>query len=392
MEEFSYLIIGGGMTADAAARGIRELDASGRIGIISEETFPPYNRPPLSKGLWIGKPEDEIWRKTEQENVILLQGKKIISLDPEAHQVIDDLGEKYRYEKLLLATGGFPRRFDCPDEGVIYFRTLNDYYTLRNFYERGDEFIIIGSGYIGTEIAASLAMNGKKVTLVFQEPTIGFKKLPKNFSTFLNSYFSDKGVKLICNQTISKVKKEGEKFLVQTSGGDRLYAEGVVAGIGIMPSTELAKSSGLKVENGIIVDRQLRTSHTDIFSAGDVANFYNPLLEKRLRVEHEDNANKMGRAAGRNMAGAGEEYLYLPYFYSDLFDLGYEAIGEISHEMEIIEDWHELYRKGVIYYLRDGQVRGAMLWGIWNQVDRIREMIASKERFTSDALVGLISY
>ncbi len=390
MEQYSYLIIGGGMTADAAVRGIRELDASGRIGIIGEEKHPPYDRPPLTKGLWIGKQVDEIWRKTEQENVSFHLGKKAVSLDPSAHQVTDDAGKTYSYKKLLLATGGRPCRLECPDEGVLYFRTLDDYYKLRALYDKGEEFIVIGCGYIGTEIAASLAMNGKKVRMIFREPTVGSGKLPQNFSNFLNTYYIEKGVQLACEQSVTSVTKEGNKFIVKTNGGDTFYADGVVAGLGITPVTELAKSAGLNIENGVVVDRTLQTTQPDIFSAGDVANFYSPHLEKRLRIEHEDAANTMGRAAGRNMAGANEEYLYLPYFYSDLFELGYEAIGELNSEMEIVEDWHELYHKGVIYYLRDGCVRGAILWGIWNQIDRIREMIASKEPITADALVGKI--
>lgn len=378
------------MTADAAARGIRELDMSGRIGIIGEEKHPPYDRPPLTKGLWIGKQEEEIWRKTEQENVSFHLGKKVVSIHPDSREVIDNDGVKYEYQKLLLATGGKPRHLECPNEGVIYFRTLDDYHRLRSLYSKGEEFVVIGSGYIGTEIAASLAMNGKKVTMIFREPTIGSGKFPSNFSNFLSSYYSEKGVKLVCGQTVVSVTEEHDRYVVKTSGGDTFHAEGVIAGLGIDPSTELAEAAGLEVENGITVDRQLQTSLPDIYAAGDVANFYNPHLEKRLRVEHEDTANSMGRVAGRNMAGAGDEYLHLPYFYSDLFELGYEAIGELNSGMEIIEDWHELYHKGVIYYLREGRVRGAILWGIWNQIDRIREMIASKESFTPDALAGKI--
>ncbi len=391
MDQYTYLIVGGGMAADAAVRGIREFDASGRIGIIGEEKHPPYDRPPLTKGLWIGKLEEEIWRKTEQENVSFHLGKRVVSIDPEAHEAVDSNGEKYRYKKLLLATGGEPRKLACPNEGVIYFRTLDDYHRLRFLYDKGEDFIVIGSGYIGTEIAASLAMNGKKVTMIFREPTIGSQKLPSNFSHFLSTYYIEKGVKLVCGQIVESVNEEHERYVVKTSGGDTFQADGVIAGLGITPSTELAESAGLKIDNGIVVDRQLQTSHPDIFAAGDVANFYSPHLEKRLRIEHEDNANAMGRAAGRNMAGAGSEYLYLPYFYSDLFEMGYEAIGEIDSEMEIVEDWHELFRKGVIYFLRDGRVRGAILWGIWNQVGRIREMIASKEPFTPDALIGKVA-
>lgn len=390
VEQYNYLIIGGGMTADAAARGIREIDVSGRIGIISQEEYPPYDRPPLTKGLWFGKPLNSIWRKTEQENVSLHLEKEIVSINPKTHTVTDHVGNTYWYNKLLLATGGEPKRLDCPDEGVLYFRTLSDYYQLRSLYDQGSDFVVIGAGYIGTEIAAALAMNGKKVTMIFNQPGIMEKKLPKNFSKFLNAYYTEKGVLLVPEQTITSVKKEKDKYAVQTSGGDIFYADGVIAGLGITPRTKLATTLNLRVENGIVVDQYLQTSNPDIYSAGDVANFYNPLLERRLRIEHEDAANTMGKAVGRNMAGAQEPYHYLPYFYSDLFEVGYEAIGELRSDMEIVEDWHELYRQGVIYYLKDKKLRGAMLWGIWNQIDTIRQMIDSKETFSADSLVGKI--
>ena len=149
-----------------------------------------------------------------------------------------------------------------------------------------------------------------------------------------------------------------------------------MAGIGVTPNVELAQSAGLKVDNGIVVDEFLRTSAPDIYAAGDVANFYNPALAKRLRVEHEDNANTMGREAGRAMAGKGSPYHHLPFFYSDLFELGFEAVGELDPRLEIFEDWKEPHREGVIYYLREARVRGILLWNVWGQVDAARQLIA----------------
>jgi 3-phenylpropionate/trans-cinnamate dioxygenase ferredoxin reductase component len=162
----------------------------------------------------------------------------------------------------------------------------------------------------------------------------------------------------------------------------------VVAGIGIQPNVELAKAAGLEVDNGIRVDRGLRTSRPDIYAAGDVANFHNPALDQRLRVEHEDNANTMGRLAGQAMAGRRVSYDHLPSFYSDLFELGFEAVGEVDARLETVADWKEPYREGVVYYLRDGRVRGVLLWNVWEQVDSARKLIAEAGPFRAEDLRG----
>jgi NADPH-dependent 2,4-dienoyl-CoA reductase/sulfur reductase-like enzyme len=162
----------------------------------------------------------------------------------------------------------------------------------------------------------------------------------------------------------------------------------VVAGIGIQPNVELAQAAGLKVDNGIHVDRGLRTSHPGIYSAGDVANFYNPALDGRLRVEHEDNANTMGQLAGQAMAGRTVSYDHLPSFYSDLFELGFEAVGNVDARLETVADWKEPFREGVVYYLRDARVRGVLLWNVWEQVDAARKLIAEAGPFRAENLRG----
>lgn len=391
MDWYTYLIIGGGMAADAAVKGIRQLDQTARIGIISQEEYPPYDRPPLTKGLWFGTKIEEICRKTEKEQISFHLGKKVVSINPDSHIVTDHIGNNYSYEKLLLATGGTPKKLPFHEEGLIYFRTLNDYYRLRDLYNKGEEFVVIGSGYLGTEIASALCMNGKKVTMIFREPSIGSKKFPKKFSKFMNSFFTEKGVRLLPTHSVTSISKKNGKYVVDTSAKERLYADGVVIGIGIEPNLELAKAMKLETNNGVVVDRYLESSRSGIFAAGDVANFFSPHLEKRVRIEHEDCANSTGFQAGRNITGAKEPYNYLPYFYSDLFELGFEAIGEISSTMEIVEDWHDLYRTGILYYLKEGKLKGAMLWGIRHKIEMIREMISSKQVFTADSLVGQIT-
>src|SRR5438445_532660 len=289
MPDHTYLIVGGGMTADAAAQALHEADPVGSIGLISAEPHPPYDRPPLSKALWKGEPEEKIWRKTAATGAVLHLGRRITAIDPRGHSATDDRGTKYRFQKLLLATGGSPRQLPLKTDQIIYFRTLDDYRRLR-----------------------ALASQ----------------------------------------------------------------------------SVRLAEQAGVRVDNGIVVDEACRTSQPDVYAAGDVANFENPALGTRLRVEHEDNANTMGRTAGLNMAGRATPYHHLPFFYSDLFELGYEAVGDVDARLETVADWKEKFREGVVYYLKDGRVRGVLLWNTWGQVDHARALIAEPGPFKPQKLKG----
>jgi 3-phenylpropionate/trans-cinnamate dioxygenase ferredoxin reductase subunit len=388
MIKYKYLIIGAGMTADAAVRGIRELDQDGKIGLVGSEPNPPYNRPSLSKGLWKGKTLDKVWRHTEQFRVDLHLGRTVVNIDPQNKQVGDDQGEDYSYEKLLLATGGTPRRLPFGTPEVIYYRTLEDYKHLRELTGYAEHFGVIGGSFIGSEIAAALCMNGKKVSMLFPEPGIGANIYPQVISDYLNSFYRQKGVDVHPGVTLQDIQKQGNSYNLIIGDGRRIEVDAVIAGIGIRPNIELAQATGLKVGNGIWVDESLQTSQPDIFAAGDVAEFANPILNKRLRIEHEDNANSMGKQAGRNMAGAGEPYHYLSYFYSDLFELGYEAVGELDSHLETYIDWKEEFKKGVVYYLAEGRVRGVLLWNVWETVPKARQLLAEKGPFNADDLKG----
>ena len=381
MVHYDYLIVGAGMAADAAVRGIRELDPQGSIALIGDDSNPPYNRPDLSKGLWKGKSLDAIWRKTAAMSVDLFLGRSVISIDPQNHTVRDDQDQIYPYGKLLLATGGTPRRLPFGGEDIIYFHTLDDYRRLRDLGGQGKRFAIIGGGFIGSEIAAALAMNGEKVSLVFPEDGIGASLFPRQLSLSLNDTYREKGVQVLAGETVTDLLKSKDSFHLITDHGLQIPADAVVAGIGILPNVELARSAGLQVGSGIVVDEMLRSTSPDIFAAGDVAEFYQPALGKRMRVEHEDNAYKMGQLAGRNMAGAGEAYHHLPFFYSDLFELGYEAVGELDSRMETYEDWKEPFKEGVVYYLANGRVRGVLLWNVWGALAAARDLIADPGPF-----------
>jgi NADPH-dependent 2,4-dienoyl-CoA reductase/sulfur reductase-like enzyme len=393
MTHYMYLIIGGGMTAAAAVEGIREVDPNGSVGLISADSHAPYDRPPLSKGLWKGKSLDTIWRKIDPQGVTLHLGREARALEPQHNRVTDDQGTVYSYDKLLLATGGSPRRLPFGGDDIIYYRTLDDYERLRALTAQSQRFAVIGGGFIGSEVAAALTMNGKNVVMAFPGHGIGSRLFPTDLVTFLNEFYRQKGVEVLIGEQVIGWGMRQEKPVLKTrnnqSQGEReIVADAVVAGIGIQPNVELARTAGLEVDNGIRVDRGLHTSHPDIYAAGDVANFYNPALDQRLRVEHEDNANTMGRLAGQAMAGRKVSYDHLPSFYSDLFELGFEAVGEVDSRLETIADWKERFREGVVYYLRNGRVRGVLLWNVWEQVVAARKLISEAGPFNATNLKG----
>jgi len=396
MPNYLYLIIGGGMTAAAALSSIRKLDHEESVGLISAERQPPYDRPPLSKGLWKGRPIDRIWRKVDYPGVDLHLGRNVITLDAQQKRVIDDQGTTYTYGKLLLATGGAPVRLPFGDNNILYFRTLDDYKQLREQTSHQHRFAVIGGGFIGSEIAAALAGEKKSVAMVFPENGIGARVYPPDVSNFLNDYYRKKGVEIYTGESISGFEQRGAELALKTKSGKAIVADGIIAGIGIRPSTSLAEAAGLKVENGIVVDEFLRTSQPEIYAAGDVANFFNPLLGKRMRVEHEDNANRMGELAGRNMVASVTNaelarYDYLPFFYSDLFDLGYEGVGEFNPQYEVIADWEEPYRKGALYYLNEKRVRGVLLWDTWGEMDAARDLLSEPGPFEAQDLKGRLT-
>jgi len=207
-------------------------------------------------------------------------------------------------------------------------------------------------------------------------------------SQFLSSFYKKKVVEVLAGVKIIGLEARGSQRVLKTSTNREIVVDGVVAGVGIEPNVELAQSVGLKVGDGIVVDEFLRTSHPDIYAAGDVAAFYNQALGKRIRVEHEDNANSMGRLVGRNMAGMSDPYDHLPFFYSDMFELGYEAVGEVDSRLETFADWKRLNTEGVIYYMKKGHVRGVLLWNVWGQVEAARQLIAEPGPFKLKDLKG----
>jgi NADPH-dependent 2,4-dienoyl-CoA reductase/sulfur reductase-like enzyme len=374
MQTTKYLIVGAGMTGDMAAKGIREHDADGSVVLVGADPHPPYKRPMLTKGLWQGAPEEKLWREPA-EGVELVTGRRIVSLDLDAHRATNDSGEEYEWEKLLLATGARPREIPGA-EGVVWLRTLDDYRVVREKATEGARFVVIGGGFIGSEIAAALVGAGAHVTMVFPEPGIGFRLFPAGLAEFLVGYYREKGIDVLAGETVAAASGTS----VTLGDGRVLEADGVVAGLGVIPDTELAEAGGLEIEDGIVVDEYGRASgRDDVFAAGDVARFPVAALGISMRIEHEDHANTHGRVVGANMAGADIVYDHLPFFYSDLFELGYEAVGLVDSRLEAVESWEEPNRKGVVTYVEDGHPRGVLLWNVWDKLDEARALIQSGE-------------
>jgi NADPH-dependent 2,4-dienoyl-CoA reductase/sulfur reductase-like enzyme len=386
---YDYLIIGAGMTGDAAAKAIRAGDPAARIGMVGDEAQAPYERPPLSKALWKGdKTPEAIDLGTARSGAELHLGRHAESIDRDDRSVRDDHGDIYRYRRLLLATGATPRRLPFAGERVIHFRTLDDYLALRRYAVAGAHIAVVGGGFIGSELAASLASNGCKVTMLFPGEAIGAGRYPRALANFISDYFRERGVELRSGAKVVGGKADDSSVELTLSDNTTLRVDAVVAGLGVTPNTALAEQAGLKTDNGIVVDERLRSSDFDIWAAGDVANFHNVALDQRMRVEHENAAISMGHHAGRVMTGADEAYTTLPFFYSDLFDLGYEAVGLLDDRLDVVEQWTQPFREGVVYYLDDGRVRGVLLWNVWGQVDAARELIAERGPFDIENVRG----
>ena len=224
--------------------------------------------------------------------------------------------------------------------------------------------------------------------MLLPKDVIGERLFPRDLAEFVTTFYREQGVEVLTGDAVVGLESGGEQLTLKTKSGREAIADGVVAGLGIEPNIALAREAGLAVASGILVDQFLRTSHPDIYAAGDVAEFPDHTLGGRRRVEHEDNATTMGRLAGRAMAGEPAPYHHIPFFYSDLFDLGYEAVGDLDSRLQTVADWTEPYRKGVVYYLQAGRVRGVLLWNVWDQVGAARDLLAEPGPFQQGDLMG----
>jgi 3-phenylpropionate/trans-cinnamate dioxygenase ferredoxin reductase subunit len=405
-KKYKYVIIGAGVAGASAVEGIREVDGNGTILMLGAERDLPYNRPPLSKDLWTGKKSIEnIYVHDEPyytgRNVSLHLGERAVRLDPAGRTVEDLSGHRFSYKKLLLATGGTARKLDVPGGDmpmIFYYRNLKHFMKTWKLVSGdngrrtldGSSALVVGGGFIGTEMAAALASNGVDTTMVFPSSHVLEKRLPEGVARSLHEDFDARGVRILTGKKPEAFQESRRGVLTLLEGGESLETDFVIAGIGITPSTALAKDAGLQVADGIVVDDRLRTSNPHIFSAGDSTLFPFLALGKRRRVEHWDNAVAQGRTAGHNMAGRQETYDHIPYFFSDIFDFSYEAVGEVSMSHEILEDWQKENRRGVVYYMHEGMVRGVLMCNLFDRVGRAREILRKQDRIRPEKLQGTL--
>lgn len=335
MHEYRNIFLGGGMVTGYAAKEFAETGIkSGELGIVSADNAVPYERPPLSKTFLAGKDnEKSVLINPEsfyrEHGIGIHLNTQINQIDIAAKKLLDIGGEVYRFERLILATGAQVRKLDVPGsdrENVLYLRSLSDSARLRQALRNAKKVAVIGSGFIGMEVASQSAQQGRETTMIFPEDRVWRNFFTPEMSQFFQRYYADRGVRFAEG---AKVEAIGNGS-VSLSTGTKLEADLVVAGIGVTPVTALAEKVGLQTQNGILVNEFLRTSSADVYAAGDVANYQDVLFQKRRRVEHWDNAVKQGQYLARRLSGESEPFKNIPYFFSDVFDLSYEFWGDTA--------------------------------------------------------------
>ncbi len=338
MKSTRFLLIGGGLASHRAAKQLRKSDADASITLVGDEPHVPYDRPPLSKEFLRGeKARDALLFDPEQyfsdQRIDLLLGVAVRQLDPANKTAVLANDETITFEKALIATGGRPVRLRLPGgdlPGVYYLRTLDDSAAIHAEASPGRRAVFVGAGFIGMEVAASLTQRGLHVTVIEAQPHIWARFADATLAGFFQEYCAEKGVIFYTNEMVTEIRGAGRPSAVVTRSGKEIPCDFVCIGVGIVPNVELAQQAGLEVDNGIVVNECLQSSHPDIYAAGDVANYLDPIFSKRRRVEHWGHAEYCGILAAQNMAGASKPYDLLTYVWSDIFDLHLQFAGDES--------------------------------------------------------------
>ncbi|HEY2552598.1 MAG TPA: FAD-dependent oxidoreductase, partial [Streptosporangiaceae bacterium] len=384
--EPAFVIVGAALAGAKAAETLREEGFGGSVTLIGAETDRPYERPPLSKGYLLGSDErDSVFVHEPgwyaEHDVDLRLGTTVTAIDRSARTVALDDGGTVGYDKLLICTGASPRRLRVPGgdlDGVLYLRKLGDSERLRAAFKSGGRVVIAGSGWIGLETAAAARQADCEVTIVEPEAGALHRSIGPELGEVFASLHRSHGVTFRFGEGVSEITGSGGKASgVVTSAGTELPADVVVVGIGVIPNADLAAQAGLEVSNGIVADETLRSSDQDIYAAGDVANAFNTVLGRPIRVEHWGNALASGPIAARAMLGQQASYDTVPYFFSDQYDLGMEAAGlpEPGRYDEVVYRGDKDSLEFIAFWLNEGAVVGGMNVNVWDVNDDIQALI-----------------
>jgi len=355
-----YLLIGGGLASSQAAKHLRELDPRAPIALVGDEPYPPYDRPPLSKEFLRGeKPRSELFFDAEtslrEQQIEVILGVPVRQLDLDGKRAVLGDGTAIAFEKALVATGGRPIRLTLPGgdlPGVHYLRTIDDAEAISADARPGARAVIIGAGFIGMEVAASLTQRGVQVTVIEANRHIWARFLDATLSGFFQDSCAAKGIVFHTGDTVAAIRGTGRASSVLTRSGKEIPCDFVCIGVGIVPNVELARDAGLAVDNGIVVNEYLQTAHPDVYAAGDVANYVDPIFGKRRRVEHWGHAEYGGQLAARNMAGDPAAYDLLTYVWSDVFELHLEFAGDEAERDHVLIRGRLEDRSFTVLYLK----------------------------------------
>jgi 3-phenylpropionate/trans-cinnamate dioxygenase ferredoxin reductase subunit len=357
------VVIGAGQAAGQAAASLRQEGYEGPITILGEEGQPPYQRPPLSKQYLSGEVGmDRVYVRPEKfyadKEIDLQTSTRVDSISIDAKTVHTTEGDVYPYDKLLIATGSRPRILNIPGsdlDGIHYLRTIADVDGIRDAFKSAKSVCIVGGGYIGLEVAAVAVSSGLKVSVLEMEDRILQRVTTPEMSEYYHQLHTGRGVNLLVNTGVSGFEGEGSVTAV-LCGDEKIEADLVIVGIGIIPNVELAEAAGLDCDNGIVVDDHCQTSNPDIYAAGDCTNHPNPIMNRRLRLESVPNAMEQARVASTNMLGGDKSYAAVPWFWSDQYELKLQMVGFSADGDTSVLRGDKEANQFAVFYLKDGKV------------------------------------
>lgn len=392
-----FVIVGAGLAGSKAVEELREVGFEGRVLLIGEEALRPYERPPLSKEYLRGEKQfDEIAVHQEsfyrEHDIELLSSVSAIDIDTSLFEIGLSSGERIHFDKLLLATGAEPRKLSVPGadlDGVYYLRNVKDADDLRGILNPSSQVVVIGAGWIGSEVAASARQLGADVAVVEQGSLPLERVLGAEVGRIYRDLHAEHGVNLRFGVGVEELQGSTRVEAVKLSDGTILPATAVVVGVGVLPRTDLAQKSGISTENGIVVDEHLETNIPGIFAAGDVARAFHPRYGTHIRLEHWSAALNQGPGAAHGMLGDPVTYDRTPYFYSDQYDFGMEYRGWAPNYDQVVFRGDVPGRAFIAFWLHHGRVAAAMNANIWDVGKPLESLIRSGKIVDPNRLVDL---